>query len=246
MAPGVHFPGVMRLVWLWFAMWARAEDPASMPAWTRRVDAALDRLLENSAPAERDPEKDAEKRSVLGSPAAADPSRAESAVLNHAVAQPTTVDLAAVERILRNHGLPSDLLAVARAESAFDPEARSPKGAVGLWQLMPGTARQFGLAAEERTDPVRSTVAAARLLRYLYSRFDDWRLALAAYNAGEGAVERAIRQAGSRNFGEIARRGLLAQETLHYVPKVDAFRGHHIRTKPLAASRPVIVWARPQ
>jgi membrane-bound lytic murein transglycosylase D len=111
---------------------------------------------------------------------------------------------------------------------------------------MPGTARQFGLPQEKRTDAVLSSAAAARLLRYLYSRFADWRLALAAYNAGEGAVQRAIEQAGSRDFAEIARQRLLPQETLRYVPQVEGLRRTRTPVESKAGAAAVIVWATPQ
>ncbi|MBL8229798.1 MAG: lytic transglycosylase domain-containing protein [Bryobacterales bacterium] len=205
------------------AMMLRAEDGPPAEAWTRRVDAMLDRMLRDRGVAE-----------VATSSLRVEPARAASPE----------------ERVLKAHGLPVDLIAVAKVESALDPQARSPKGALGMWQLMPATARQFGLAEADRTDPVRSTVAAARLLRYLYSRFDDWRLALAAYNAGEGAVDRAIRRARSRDFAEIARRRLLPEETLEYVPKVSALRLSEPATANPSTAKAfperTIVWAKPQ
>lgn len=113
---------------------------------------------------------------------------------------------------------------VARVESGFNPTALSPKGARGMFQLMPGTARRFGLrvdgAVDERVDPGRSGVAVARYLTFLHGLFGDWSLALAAYNAGENRVLGAIERAGTRDFFEISRRGLLPDETRQYVPKV--------------------------
>jgi hypothetical protein len=104
------------------------------------------------------------------------------------------------------------LQAVAQVESGGNPQALSPKGARGLMQFMPETARRYGLRVDrqvdERLDPVKSQIAAARYLSDLYARFGDWRLALAAYNAGEGRVERALK--------------LLPVETQHFVTKVTA------------------------
>jgi len=113
---------------------------------------------------------------------------------------------------------------VARVESRFNPLALSPKGARGMFQLMPDTARRFGLrvdaAVDERVDAGRAGVAAARYLNFLHGLFGDWKLALAAYNAGENRVIEAIRKSGSRDFYEISRRRLLPEETRLYVPKV--------------------------
>jgi hypothetical protein len=129
-------------------------------------------------------------------------------------------------RILVEERLPVETLAVALVESGFNPLALSPKGARGIWQLMPATARRYGLTVEaandHRTDPEHATRAAARYLRDLYDLFGDWKLALAAYNAGEGRVQRAIERAGARDFDELARRGLLPAETRNYVPAVLA------------------------
>ena len=126
--------------------------------------------------------------------------------------------------ILRAHGLPPDLLGVAAVESGFNPAALSPKGARGLWQLMPETARRYGLAVEpgrdDRLDPVKSTHAAARYMNDLYAQFRDWPLTLAAYNAGEGRVERALERRGGNDFWTLRRHAALPNETLRYVPAV--------------------------
>lgn len=133
---------------------------------------------------------------------------------------------AMIRTVLRSEGIPAELIAVPRVESGFNPLALSPKGARGLWQLMPSTARRFGLQIngmlDERIDPVRSTIAAAQYLKELHQRWGDWALALAAYNAGEGRVERALRISGARDFATLAKLRLLPYETELYVPSVLA------------------------
>jgi Transglycosylase SLT domain len=123
--------------------------------------------------------------------------------------------------IFSREGVPLELLVVAQAESNFDPAAISSRGARGLWQLMPATARQLGLEVNARSDerlrPKLSTRAAARYLRELHAKFGDWLLALAAYHAGEGRVEAATEQAQTRNFFALAREGLLPAATRRYV-----------------------------
>ncbi len=125
--------------------------------------------------------------------------------------------------IFLDEGVPLDFLLVGLIESGYRTAAVSPAQAAGMWQFVPETARRFGLINAQgdfRTDVVRSTRAAARYLRLLLDQFQDWRLALAAYNAGEERVEEAIRKSRSRDFSEISRLGLLPEETLHYVPAV--------------------------
>jgi soluble lytic murein transglycosylase-like protein len=133
-------------------------------------------------------------------------------------------------RILREENLPPELLAVALVESGLNPLALSPKGARGIWQLMPATAERYGLAVgatnDHRTNPEHSTRAAARYLRDLYRQFGDWKLALAAYNWGEDKVQRVIDRTSVRDFDEMARRGLLPPETRKYVPAVLAVWSH--------------------
>ncbi len=129
-------------------------------------------------------------------------------------------------RILIEEKLPVEVLSVALVESGFNPLALSPKSALGIWQLMPDTARRYGLTVEpgndHRTHPEHATRAAARYLQDLYRMFGDWELVIAAYNAGEGRVARAIETAGVRDFDELARRRLLPLETRNYVPAVLA------------------------
>jgi hypothetical protein len=124
--------------------------------------------------------------------------------------------------ILHEQGVPDEVVALVLIESAGQPTALSPKGARGIWQFMPYTARRYGLAVtadvDERIEVVKSTVAAARYLHDLYQRFGDWQLAFAAYNAGEQAVEQAVARTGHGDFFRIDR--VLPEETRHYVPAV--------------------------
>lgn len=124
--------------------------------------------------------------------------------------------------ILEEEGVSAELLAVGWVESRFNAQALSRQGARGAWQLMPATARRYGLtvgpARDERTDLARSTRAAARYLADLRAQFGDWPLALAAYNAGEQRVEAALARAGGRDFWQA--RAWLPAETRAYVPAV--------------------------
>ena len=119
--------------------------------------------------------------------------------------------------------VPEQLVWVAEVESGFNPDARSPVGAAGLFQLMPETAKSLGLRRwpfDQRYQPEPSAQAAAKYLRRLHSQFGDWRLALAAYNAGEGRVRGLLNRNQTRNFDSIATQ--LPAETQMYVPKVEA------------------------
>ena len=127
-------------------------------------------------------------------------------------------------KIFAQEEVPLELLAVAQVESGFNSRALSPKGALGLWQFMPGTARRYGLRvdllADERLDAGKETHAAARYLRDLHLRFGDWLLALAAYDAGEETIQHAIDRGGSNDFWRLSRSRLLPQETRAYVPAI--------------------------
>jgi len=128
--------------------------------------------------------------------------------------------------IFNAQGTPPALVWLAEVESSFDPDARSPAGAVGMFQFMALTARAQGLALsprDERLDPDKSARAAAKYLRYLYGRFGDWRLALAAYNAGETRVHTLLTRYKTRNYSVISTR--LPAETQMYVPKIEATVG---------------------
>jgi hypothetical protein len=134
-----------------------------------------------------------------------------------------------VREILESQGLPANLAGVAEVESGFDPTALSPKGAAGLWQLMPGTARQFGLivnaSRDDRFDVFKSTVAAGTYIRQLYHQFGDWSLAFAAYDAGPSRVWQEIHHLNTRDFSTLSRNLPLPRETLSYVPKTLAATG---------------------
>lgn len=112
-----------------------------------------------------------------------------------------------MDEILEQHGLPTQLKYLAVVESKLKSGAVSHVGAVGPWQFMAGTAKDYGLkvggSRDERRDFYKSTHAAARYLKYLYNEFGDWLLAIAAYNGGPGYVYSAIRKSGSRNFWKL-------------------------------------------
>jgi membrane-bound lytic murein transglycosylase D len=129
-------------------------------------------------------------------------------------------------RILREEGVPQDLIYLAQAESGFHPLALSRAGARGMWQFMAGRASGYGLQRswwlDDRQDPEKSTRAAARHLKDLYNQFGDWYLAMAAYNSGPGTVQSAVRRTGYADFWQLYRRGVLPKETRNYVPIIVA------------------------
>jgi membrane-bound lytic murein transglycosylase D len=125
------------------------------------------------------------------------------------------------EQELDNQNVPLELKYLAIVESALNPRARSRVGATGLWQFMYGTGKMYDLDVssyvDERSDPINSTKAASLYLKKLYDIFNDWDLALAAYNSGPGNVNKAIRRSGGyKNYWNIRRN--LPRETAGYVP----------------------------
>lgn len=125
--------------------------------------------------------------------------------------------------IFSQQKVPSQLVWIAEVESSFDPGARSPAGAAGLFQLMPETAKQYGLRTfpfDQRYQPEPSARAAATYLGKLHDKFKDWRLAIAAYNAGEGTVQSLLKKYKATTYDGIATH--LPAETQLYVPKVEA------------------------
>lgn len=131
---------------------------------------------------------------------------------------------------LEAKGMPRDLIYLAMIESEFNPNAKSPVKAVGLWQFMSGTAKRFGLAVgkhvDERKDPARATDAAVAYLSNLHERFGSWYLAAAAYNSGEGTVLKALKQVLGKTTGTdedfFRIMPSLPRETQDYVPKLIA------------------------
>ena len=127
-----------------------------------------------------------------------------------------------IHRVFAEAGLPKDLAWIAFIESSFLPHARSPRAAHGIWQFMPRTGRGYGLKSngvvDERSDPEKATRAAARYLAYLHDLFGDWYLAMAAYNAGEGKIMRALERTGARDFWQLASTSAIRRQTQNYVP----------------------------
>ena len=131
-----------------------------------------------------------------------------------------TIYFPMIEQFLKSKNMPDELKYLPVVESALRPDAISHAGAVGLWQFMEGTGKEYGLkinrTIDERYDPVKSTRSALRFLNRLYERFGSWELALASYNAGGGRVNRAVKRARSKNFWRVRR--YLPRETRNYVP----------------------------
>lgn len=207
--------------------WAQGVEPKSTPArdpdlfisWHQSLSNAADRTLAVTLadkPWMRNPET-----TTAAAGRTSDLDR-DPVMRLHAAIRRVQQLRVTIDPILRQEGVPIELSAIVLVESGGQPTALSPKGARGLWQLIPDTARRYGLTVsperDERINIVKSTQAAARYLRDLYLQFGDWQLAFAAYNAGEQAVGQAIGRTGQRGFVAIQR--ALPQETRDYVPAV--------------------------
>jgi len=131
-----------------------------------------------------------------------------------------------MERILKEEGVPLDLVFLAQAESAYLPRALSRAKAKGLWQFISSRGAEYGLRQtwwiDERSDPEKSTRAAARHLSDLYEEFKDWNLAMAAYNSGPVRVANALKRTNSTTFWDLVDKKALPKETMNYVPTVLA------------------------
>ena len=131
-----------------------------------------------------------------------------------------------IRRVLKEEGVPQDLIYLAQAESAFQPQAVSRAGARGIWQFMPYRGEEYDLErtywVDDRSDPEKATRAAAHHLRDLYGMFGDWYLVMAAYNSGPLNVARAIQRTGYADFWELQKRKALPKQTQNYVPIILA------------------------
>jgi len=134
--------------------------------------------------------------------------------------------LPGLRRILAANGVPPSLALLPAIESSFYATARGRRGERGLWQLRRATARRFGLVVnahrDDRLHPERATRAAAHYLRLLHDRYGDWALALAAYNAGERRVDRALARDPEASFWRLAEHGYLPHISREYVPRFYA------------------------
>ena len=131
-----------------------------------------------------------------------------------------------IAKVLNQEGLPEELGYLALLESEFLVNTTSRNGAVGLWQFIATTARQYGLRidewVDERRDPVKATRAAAAYLKDLHTYYGRWFLATAAYNAGPGTIDKALQQSGAKDFWSIKAKARLSEETRNFVPKFVA------------------------
>jgi len=131
-----------------------------------------------------------------------------------------------ISKILAEEGIPQELIHLAQAESGFLPRAVSRAAATGMWQFVKFRGNEYGLKqtqySDERLDPEKATRAAAHHLHDLYNEFGDWYLAIAAYNCGPGAIERAVERTGYADYWELRARHAIPAETTNYVPIILA------------------------
>ena len=159
-----------------------------------------------------------------------------------------------IAETLEKEGVPQDLIYIAAGESAFNPFAISRKWCVGIWQFSLGTGALYGLKkdrwVDERSDPAKSTQAAARHLKDLYQQFGDWFLAMAAYDTGSGVVQKAIEKTGYADYWKLRELHALPRETENYVPvflatemiaKEPKAYGFDVQAESPAATDPVVV-----
>lgn len=162
-----------------------------------------------------------------------------------------------IESILQEEGLPTELYYLALIESGFYSSAKSHASAVGFWQFMSGTAKRFGLKVDrytdERRDPIRSTLIAAKYLHKLYKVFNSWPLAVSAYNAGESRVMNGIIRHSERDYWKLCKMKGIPRETRNYLPKLMAaiIIGHDLEkfgfTVPSSEPHPELaaIWVPP-
>lgn len=213
-------------------LWAQtpvSSDQDPFGQWHTALSSAADSLLATTAQRRAEAEASRQISEAVNAPEVSTPTSSRVRAWQR-VEQLRPL----MEPILREEGVPTELAAVVLIESGGQITALSPKGARGIWQFMPDTARRYGLRVElgtdERLDVLKSTRAAARYLSDLYRRFGNWPLALAAYNAGEDAVGRAVDKARRADFASI--RSLLPFETRNYVPAVLSAMGHASSLRP--------------
>ena len=131
-----------------------------------------------------------------------------------------------MKEILKEKNVPEEIVFLPLIESGFSPNAYSPARAAGYWQFIASTAKRYGLEInwwkDERRDPVKSTVAAANYLNDLYEMFGSWNLAMAAYNAGEGKILKALNKAKTDDYWSLLKTNQIKSETKDYVPKFIA------------------------
>ena len=195
------------------------QSPDVFAIWQQALNATVEKALA-TALAEK-PWMKADQRAI-GASGNASASEKPSVVQLRAAIQRVQQLRPIIEPILVQEGVPPELSAVVLVESGGQPTVPSPKGALGIWQFMPTTARHYGLTVtanlDERIDIAKSTHAAGRYLRDLYQEFGNWQLAFAAYNAGELTIAQALSRTRSPNFFSIER--VLPLETRKYVPAV--------------------------